>query len=416
MRCCPVFSYVFLVLFLASMTNCTPSSDEPAAAETGLDPALLEQARDLTQRYIIVDGHIDVPYRMTEYEEDITEATDNGDFDYPRAQAGGLNAPFMSIYIPSDRQATEGAARALADSLIDMVEGFVERAPDKYAIATSVDDVRRHKDEGLISLPMGMENGAGIEDDLANLQHFYDRGIRYITLTHALDNRICDSSYDSTRTWNGLSPFGEQVVDEMNRLGIIVDVSHLTDSTIFQVLRRSKAPVFASHSSPRHFTPDWERNMSDELIQAMAERDGVIMINFGSSFLRQEYQEQGDALRQQIDAYLEANNLTPGSPEGAAYREQQRKTNPIGTLQDVADQIDHVVALVGVEHVGLGSDFDGVTALPAGLQDVSEYPNLVAELLQRGYSDEDIEKILGGNALRVWTGVERAAQELQQRE
>ena len=406
-----------LMIVLAGMTHCTPPSDEDEpAAETGLDPALLERARDLTQQYLIVDGHIDVPYRMTEYEEDITQATDLGDFDYPRAQAGGLNAPFMSIYIPAERQATDGASKALADSLIDMVEGFVERAPDKYAIARSVDDVRRHKDEGLISLPMGMENGAGIEDDLANLQHFYDRGIRYITLTHALDNRICDSSYDSTRTWNGLSPFGEQVVDEMNRLGIIVDISHLTDSTIFQVLRRTKAPVFASHSSPRHFTPGWERNMSDDLIKAMAERDGVIMINFGSAFLRGEYLEQSNALGQGIDRYLADNNLTPGSDEGAAYREQQRKTNPIGTVDDVADQIDHVVELVGVEHVGLGSDFDGVTALPAGLQDVSEYPNLVAELLRRGYSDEDVEKILGGNALRVWAGVERVAQELQQQE
>ena len=408
------FSYLFLVLLLAGMTNCTPSSDE--SADTGLDPALLERARDLTQRYIIVDGHIDVPYRMVEYEEDITQATAGGDFDYPRAKAGGLNAPFMSIYIPAERQAIDGASKALADSLIDMVEGFVERAPDKYAIATSVDDVRRHKDEGLISLPMGMENGAGIEDDLANLQHFYDRGIRYITLTHALDNRICDSSYDTTRTWNGLSPFGEQVVDEMNRLGIIIDISHLTDSTIFQVLRRSKAPTFASHSSPRHFTPGWERNMSDDLIKAMAEGDGVIMINFGSSFLRGEYQEQGNALGQRIEQYLADNNLSPGSAEGAAYREQQRKTTPIGTLHDVADQIDHVVALVGVEHVGLGSDFDGVTALPAGLQDVSEYPNLVAELLHRGYSDEDVEKILGGNALRVWAGVERVAEALQQGE
>lgn len=396
------------MVVLASLTNCTPSSDEPAAAETGLDPALLERARALTQRYVIVDGHIDVPYRMTEYEEDITQATDGGDFDYPRAQAGGLNAPFMSIFIPADRQETEGAAKALADSLIDMVEGFVERAPEKYAIATSVDDVRRHKQQGLISLPMGMENGAPIEN-LDDLKHFYDRGIRYITLTHGRDNQICDSSYDTTRTWNGLSPFGEQVVDEMNRLGIIVDVSHLTDSTIFQVLRRSKAPVFASHSSARHFTPGWERNMSDDLIRALGERDGVIMISFGSSFLREAYQEQSNALGQQIDQYLTDHNLTTGSAEGAAYREQQRKTNPIGAVSDVADHIDHVVALVGVDHVGLGSDFDGVTALPAGLQDVSQYPNLVAELLQRGYSDEDIEKILGGNALRVWAGVEEAS-------
>ena len=406
---------VAIVLLCAGMTSCTPAADSSADAEStteAIDPALLERAQELTQRYVIVDGHIDVPYRMTEFEEDITEATDGGDFDYPRARAGGLNAPFMSIFIPADRQEIEGSAKTLADSLIDMVEGFVERAPDKYAIATSVADVQQHKEAGLISLPMGMENGAPIET-LDDLQHFYDRGIRYITLTHGRDNQICDSSYDSTRTWNGLSPFGEQVVDAMNRRGIIVDISHLTDSTIFQVLRRSKAPVFASHSSARHFTPDWERNMSDELIKAMAERDGVIMINFGSSFLRSEYQEQGRALGQRIDQYLTENNLDPRSAEGAMYREAQRKSNLIGTVQDVADHIDHVVALTSVDHVGLGSDYDGVTALPAGLQDVSTYPNLVAELLKRGYSDEDVGKILGGNALRVWASAERVAREMQ---
>ncbi len=405
-----------LVLIVAFMTGCTPADTADSGTETtaeAIDPALLEQAQDLAQRFILVDGHIDVPYRMTEYEEDITQATEGGDFDYPRAKAGGLNAPFMSIFIPANRQEIEGSAKILADSLIDMVEGFVERAPEKYAIATSVDDVRRHKEEGLISLPMGIENGAPIET-LDDLRHFYDRGIRYITLTHGRDNQLCDSSYDDTRTWNGLSPFGEQVVDEMNRLGIIVDISHLTDSTIFQVLRRSKAPVFASHSSARHFTPGWERNMSDALIEAMAERDGVIMINFGSSFLGSDYQTEGRALSQRIDQYQTENNLDPRSAEGALYRERQRKLNPVGTFHDVADHIDHVVALVGVDHVGLGSDYDGVTALPAGLEDVSTYPNLVAELLKRGYSDEDIGKILGGNALRVWSSVERVAQELQQ--
>lgn len=399
------------ILLLVSMTRCQP--DTPVD-ESIPDPELLERAQELAQQYIIVDGHIDVPYRMMLHEEDISQATEGGDFDYPRARAGGLNAPFMSIYIPSDRQDAEGAAKAAADSLIDMIEGFVQHAPEKFAIATSVADIRRHHEQGLISLPMGMENGAGIEDDLGHLQHFYDRGIRYITLTHARDNRICDSSYDTTRTWQGLSPFGEQVIGEMNRLGIIIDVSHISDSTFYQVMRRTKAPVIASHSSIRHFTPDWERNMSDDLIKILAEHDGVIMINFGSSFLRGEYREQGNAVRQRISDELERRGWSEDDPEAVAYFREQRRANPVGTVQDVADHIDHVVNLVGVDHVGLGSDFDGVFALPAGLQDVSEYPNLVAELLRRGYSDEDIEKVLGGNALRVWSEVERAAQALQQ--
>jgi membrane dipeptidase len=347
---------------------------------------------------------------MTEEAEDITQATDGGDFDYPRAKTGGLDAPFMSIYIPSSRQETPGAAKALADSLIDMVEGFATRAPDKYAIATSPEDVRRHHEQGLLSLPMGMENGAPIEADLANLQYFYDRGIRYITLTHGKDNQISDSSYDTTRTWKGLSPFGREVVAEMNRLGLMIDVSHISDSAFYQVMRTSEAPVIASHSSARHFTPDWERNMSDDMIRVLAEHDGVIMINFGSSFLRTEYQAAGTRIQQQIRAYLTQNNLERTSPEAIAHFREQRRANPVGTVDDVVAHIDHVVQLVGVDHVGLGSDFDGVFALPDGLQDVSQYPNLVYALLQKGYSEEDIEKILGGNALRVWSEVERVAQ------
>ena len=367
-----------------------------------------EKAQNLAQSMLIVDGHIDLPYRMTNYTEDISEATIGGDFDYPRAIEGGLNAPFMSVYIPAARQDVPGSARSLADSLIDMVEGFARHAPDKFAVATSTADVLNHQEAGLISLPMGMENGAPIHS-IEDLEHFYERGIRYITLTHGRDNQLCDSSYDSTRTWGGLSPLGEEVVDHMNRLGIIVDVSHLTDSTIVQVLRRSTAPVLASHSSARHFTPGWERNLSDELIRMIADREGVVMVSFGSSFVRSEYQELGRELGAQIDQYLADNNIDPKSEEGVRYRESQRKENPIGTLEELVDHIDHVVEIAGIDHIGLGSDYDGVTALPAGLQDVSTYPGLIAELLNRAYSDEDIAKILGGNAMRVWEAVERVA-------
>lgn len=397
--------HVLLLMTIAlSLAGCRTAS-EPITSEA----ELRAYADELAQRFIIVDGHIDVPYRMTEYTEDIAEATSEGDFDFPRARAGGLNAPFMSIYIPSALQQTPGASKALADSLIDMVEGFAQRAPDKFAVATSPADVRRQFEQGVISLPMGMENGAPIEDDLANVGYFYDRGIRYITLTHARDNQISDSSYDTTGTWQGLSPFGEEVVHEMNRLGIIIDISHVSDSAFYDVMRITNAPVFASHSSVRAFTPDWERNMGDEMIKVLAENDGIIMINFGSSFLRTEYQPQGNVIRRDITAYLSRNGIDRESPEARAYFAAQRRANPVGTVGDVADHIDHVVELVGIDHVGLGSDFDGVFALPAGLQDVSEYPNLVYELLRRGYSDEDIEKILGGNALRVWEAVEAVA-------
>ena len=380
-------------------------------AGTGrMDAELRERADRLAHEFIIVDGHIDIPYRLDEFWEDISVATIGGDFDYPRAKAGGIDAPFMSIYIPSSYQET-GGARQKADSLIDMVEGFVERWPDKFAHAYTVADVRRNHERGVVSLPMGMENGAPIGDDLSLVRHFYDRGIRYVTLTHGRDNQISDSSYDSTRTWNGISPFGEDVVREMQRQGIMVDISHVSDSAFYDVMRIAEAPVIASHSSARAFTPGWERNMNDDMIRLLGERDGVIMITFGSSFLRGEYSPTGDSIRAEVRKRMEERGLEEGSREAVAYFEQQRKAYPIGTVRDVVAHINHAVSLAGVDHVGLGSDFDGVFALPAGLQDVSMYPNLVHELLKEGYSEEDIQKILGENLLRVWSEVERYAAE-----
>jgi membrane dipeptidase len=261
---------------------------------------------------------------------------------------------------------------------------------------------------------MGMENGAGLAGNLDNVEHFYDRGIRYITLTHGTHNRIGDSSYDDAPPrWGGLSAFGEKVVAEMNRLGIMVDVSHVTDATARDVLAQTEAPVIASHSSCRHFTPGWERNVSDELIRGIADTGGVVMITFGSSFLRSTYQDQDDPIRDRMNAHIDSMGWAEDSREAVVYEEKIRKANPIGTVADVADHIDHAVDLVGVEHVGLGSDFDGVFALPDGLQDASGYPNLVAELIERGYTDEEIRKILGENVLRVWSEVETTAQRLQ---
>lgn len=375
------------------------------------DEEAVPQAQELAEKYIIVDGHIDVPYRILNFEEDIGDSTIGGDFDYPRAKEGGLDAPFMAIYLPTELQDTPGASKERADELIDMVEGFVEEHPDKFALATSPEDVRENFEEELISLPMGMENGSGLEDDLDNVAYFYERGIRYITLTHGENNRIGDSSYDDDEEWNGLSPFGEDVVREMNRLGMMVDISHVTDSTAYDVLEVTEAPAIASHSSCRHFTPGWERNMDDDLIRALADNGGVIMINYGSAFLRNEYRDQQEAVRAETRQHIEEQGWDPDSREAVAYEEKMRKENPVGTLDDVADHIDHAVEVAGIDHVGLGSDYDGVFSLPDGLLDASTYPNLVAELLERGYSEEDIEKILGGNALRVWEEVERIAQD-----
>jgi len=365
-----------------------------------------ENAIKIAQETIIVDGHIDVPYRVKEKWVDVTKATDGGDFDYPRAVAGGLNAPFMSIYVPANLDNSPESTQ-LAHELIDSVEAIVARASDKFAIAKSPSDVKAQFEKGLISLPMGMENGSPIQGDLKNLAAFYERGIRYITLAHSQANHISDSSYDLRRKWKGLSPFGKELVGEMNNIGIMLDISHVSDDAFYQVIELTKAPVIASHSSLRRFTPGFERNMDDDMIKKLGENGGVIMINFGSSFVSKEAGKWRSGLTAARKALIEKEG--EDSPKLDNFEENYRKEvpYPYSTLDEVLDHIDHVVKLIGVEHVGIGSDYDGVgDSLPIGLKDVASFPNLVQGLLDRGYSRTDIEKILSGNLLRVWQQVE----------
>ncbi|MBI3949765.1 MAG: membrane dipeptidase [Acidobacteria bacterium] len=408
----PFFPLLSIILLVVCGTlACRKERPMVAEKKSALtETELREKAKRLAQQFIIVDTHIDVPYRLMKKMEDISVRTEEGNFDYPRAKEGGLNVPFMSIYVPAEYEGK--GAKAYADKLIDMVEGFARNWPEKFAIVTSVADIKAPFAEGKISLAMGMENGAPIEGDLENLRHLYNRGIRYITLTHAKNNHISDSSYEQDRRWHGLSPFGEQVVAEMNRLGIMVDVSHVSDEAFYQVMEISKAPVIASHSSCRSFTPGWERNMSDEMIKLLASKGGVIHINFGSSFVNDEYRRKSESIQKHIDEYLKANHLKRNDPAAQAYIKKYQEENPTGNISDVVAHIDHVARLVGVDHVGFGSDFDGVgDSLPYGLKDVSDYPNLIYELLKKGYSDEDIEKICSGNLLRLWSEVERIARE-----
>ena len=238
-------------------SGCQQAQEQPAPETDFRAEAML-----LAQETLIVDTHIDLPYRLHEKPDDVAVRTEDGHFDLERAREGGLDAAFMSIYVPASLQET-GGGRELADELIDLVEDIVTQAPDSFAIASSVDDLRALFAEGVFALPLGIENGTAIEDDLAAVQHFYDRGVRYITLSHSEPNLICDSSYSTDRPSGGLSPFGREVVAEMNRLGIIVDISHVTDDTFYQAIELSKAPMIASHSCCRHFTPGFERNMTD---------------------------------------------------------------------------------------------------------------------------------------------------------
>ena len=379
-----------------------------------------KEGKKLAQEFIITDGHVDLPYRLKvqnfRFQKEllgIPIETDEGDFDFKRSIEGGLNAPFMSIYVPSRLQDEYGASKILADSLIDMVEGICKTHPDKFRIAKSPQDVERFAERGIIALPLGMENGSPIEDAVSNVSHFKNRGISYITLTHALNNRICDSSYDTTRIHNGLSRFGEIIVQEMNRVGIMIDISHVSDSTFYDVMKLTQSPVIASHSSARYFTPGFERNMGDDMIKALAKNNGVIMINFGSTFIDAEIRSNQDSLGRAYRAEIASLGLKHGDEGTDAIEDKFFKNNPLmwSDVKRVADHIDHIVKIAGVDHVGFGSDFDGVgDSLPKGLKDVSDYPILIAELLNRGYSEKDIEKICYLNLKRVWNTVIKNAE------
>ncbi len=398
--------YIPLLLALVVFFSCQQKQNKEVTKSNK------ELAQELAKKYIITDGHIDLPYHLKSMGFlDLKKTPDllngiKGDFDYPRAKKGGLDAPFMSIFIPPALQKT-GGSKELADSLINMVEHIAKSYPDQFALAGSPKEVEKNFKEGKISLPMGMENGSPIEGDLSNIKYFFDRGIRYITLTHGKVNEICDSSYDPTRTWNGLSPFGREVVKEMNKQGIMVDISHVSDSTFYQVMEMTDVPCIASHSSVRKFTPGFERNMSDDMIKLLAKKNGVIQINFGSSFVTYKYAEnlkRRDSLKH---VYMDEHDLAPNDSLTRAFvKKWMEENDPFADVQLVADHIDHVVKIAGIDYVGLGSDYDGVgDSLPTGLKDVSTYPNLIEELLNRGYSEEDIAKICYKNVFRVWNAV-----------
>lgn len=387
------------------------STDEAATRRASAAPQ-----EEAPVDFLTVDTHIDLPYRLYgkgANADDVSRRTSKGDFDAVRAKKGGLDVAWMSIYIPAEYQRGDGA-KAYADSLIDLVEGIAASHPRLFAVARSADHAEAIATSGRIALPMGMENGAGIESDLANLEHFHDRGIRYITLTHSEDNRISDSSYSPPegRKWNGLSPFGRQVVAEMNRLGILVDVSHVSDEAFDQAVALAQAPPIASHSSCRRFTPGFERNLDDERIRTLAEKGGVIQINFGSAFLTEAANAWSVAAFLAEDEFVRRTNAKEATAELDEFRERYRADNPFprASIDDVVAHIEHVIEIAGVEHVGIGSDFDGVgDSLPTGLEDVSKYPALAEALLERGHSEEDVAKVMGGNLMRVWRRAEEVA-------
>jgi len=383
-----------------------------ALDETPAQTDLGQRADDLAHRMLLIDTHLDTPFELQKRMQDISRRIEGGHFDYVRARQGGLDALFMAVYVAPEYEET-GGAKAYADQTIDMIEGFGRKWPDHFVLARSPDEIRTHFGDNRISILMGIENGSALEGDLANVQHFCDRGIRYITLTHSKNNRICDSSFDDEAQWHGLSPFGKELIAEMNRLGMIVDVSHVSDDAFYQVMELSKAPVVATHSACRHFTPGWHRNMSDDMIRLLAAKGGLIQVNFGSMFVNATVNREFTEVQEEVRRHIRDNRLQGEARSRYIHERWGQASFGKAQVSEVATHIDHIARLVGVDHVGFGSDFDGVTEVPVGLEDVSCYPNLIAELLRRGYREQDIRKIAGESFLRVWAEIRQAGERLR---
>lgn len=376
-----------------------------ALAQPNRNDPLWQKALALHKKAIVIDTHSDLTSRLLEEGVDIGRRLPDGHQDIPRLLEGGMDAQFFSVYVAAKFADSGGPQRAM--EMMDVVYRTVGRYPDKFALATSVSEIYSAAAQGKIAALMGLEGGHGLANSLAVLRMFYRMGIRYVTLTHSNTNGWADSATDQPR-WDGLNELGERIIHEMNRLGMIVDVSHVSDETFWDVLRVSKAPIMASHSSCRALA-NMPRNMSDEMIKAMAEKGGVIMINFGTSFINKAWGERTNFILTEI------RNKYHG--DFAMWNKLQTELNaknplPKATLDDLIAHFEHVIKIAGVDYVGMGSDWDGGIQPPAGLEDVSKLPWITYELLKRGHSEQDIEKILGGNLLRLFRDVERVAAEM----
>lgn len=372
------------------------------------------RAARLHREAIVVDLHIDTPQRLLDEDFDLGARDTHGHIDLPRMKDGGLDAGFMSIYI-NMRKYTGDAATKRALQLIDSVAEQVRRHSDQLVLATTADDVRRAHKNGKVALLMGMEGGTPIANDLRLLRDFHRLGVRYMTLTHNLNNDWADSSTDKP-AHNGLTDFGKDVVLEMNRLGMMVDISHVSDKTFYDALAVSQAPMIASHSSCRALDAH-ARNMTDDMIKALAAKGGVIHINYHISFLDESFRTASAKITDEYQAKdRELEKQFAGDAKGLLAAEEKlqkeyRAKLPRVSWEKIVEHIDHAVKLVGANHVGLGSDFDGAW-MPEGMDDASYLPRITQALLDRGYSEADIKKILGGNTLRVMEEVERTAARL----
>ncbi|MFI5458587.1 MAG: dipeptidase [Isosphaerales bacterium] len=374
-------------------------------------PPVSDRARKVHAAGMLFDGHNDLPWRLRTAGDfaltkfDLSRRLDTGQTDIPRLREGGVKAQFWSVYIPSEHA---NPARTVTEQ-IDLVRRMAGRYPDAFEMAYTADDVERIARSGKIASLIGIEGGVAIENSLAQLRAFHTLGARYMTLTHNTTLDWADAAIDTPRH-DGLSPFGERVVKEMNRLGMLVDISHVSPATMADALRVSQAPLIASHSSAYAICPS-PRNVPDDILKAVKPNGGVVMVNFFSGFI---VPEAGKKVRKVME---EMRARYPDRAERAKAMEAWFTTEGAklarGTYRDVADHIDHIVKVAGIDHVGIGSDFDGITMWPVGLEDVSSYPRLTEELLRRGYSESDVHKVLGGNVLRAFRQAGEVARRLQ---
>jgi membrane dipeptidase len=383
-----------------------------SAAQT--DP--LVRARALHKQSPLIDGHNDYPWALRQLDPgrdfakaDITKPVPSLMTDIPRIRQGGMGGQFWSVYVPATMQGKE-AVRATLEQ-IDIVHRMVQRWPETFEYASTSADVERAFKAGHIASMIGMEGGHSIDNSLATLRMMYDLGARYMTLTHSSNLAWADSATD-TPVLGGLSKFGEEVVREMNRLGMLVDLSHVSADTMEDALRVTEAPVIFSHSSARALC-NVPRDVPDNVLQMIPKNGGVVMVTFVPGFISQavaDYDSQLNAQRQLARSQFPNNDAYVNA---AIERWRAANPQPRATLSQVADHIDHIRKVAGIDHIGLGGDFDGITDVVQGLEDVSKYPDLTAELLKRGYKDEDVKKILGLNVLRVMKQAEKVAAGLQ---
>ena len=408
-RVCNQGALALLLFTLDNISVCSAAEDEKQAERAPV--VLTDRARELHRRSLVVDGHNDLPWEVRTQGEsnfgklDIAQPQPTLHTDIPRLRQGGVGAQFWSVWVPVDL-GYKGEALATTLEQIELVKAMIARYPDTFGLALSTADIERIHGEGKIASLIGVEGGHCIEESLSVLRKLYELGARYMTLTHTDTLSWADAGTDEARH-SGLTPFGEDVVRTMNELGMLVDLSHVSPETMHDTLNITTAPVICSHSSSRAVA-DHPRNVPDDVLKRLKEKDGVVMVNFFSGFIVPEataITKDGMAEQRRLQAELD----DPERVRREMRRWQRRHPYPRGTIHVLLDHIDHIAKVAGVEHVGLGSDYDGISVLPEQLDDVSYYPYITQGLLDRGYTESQIQAILGGNLMRVFRAAEAAA-------